>query len=90
MASPVAGYHAQRGVASSLFSLPAVSKRWPFSARPCLLWVMSRGLPQPILGEGVNAGASTEGRLLVVVRELLSTCQGVTYFESSRGGRALG
>ena len=31
------------------------------------------------LGAGVNAGGSTEGRLLVVVREPLSTCQGVTY-----------
>jgi len=41
---------------------------------------MSGGLPRPILpGESVNAGGSTEGRLLVVVRELLSIWQGVTY-----------
>jgi len=46
---------------------------------------MSCGLLLPIIpGEGVNAEGSTEGRLLVVVREPLSTCQGVTYFESSR------
>src|SRR6266508_1485958 len=41
---------------------------------------MSCGLLQPII-LGVNAGGSTESRLLVAVHEPLSTCQGVTYFE---------
>jgi hypothetical protein len=42
---------------------------------------MSCGLLQPTLG--VNARGSTEGRF-IVVRERLSTCQSVTYFESGR------
>jgi hypothetical protein len=43
-----------------------------------------------MLGEGVNAGGATEGRLLIVVRELLSTCQSFTDAESSRGGHVHG
>ncbi len=44
---------------------------------------MSCGLLPAILSQGVNAGGSTEDWLLVVVRELLSTCQDVTESEIS-------